>query len=496
MKSFSSTHSLFLFGRRSATLLVVGVVAAMLFTYTTVVAAPITVGNLVVTRAVGGTADTMGGGGSTGAITTPSALQGSGAAATVFLDEYTTAGVLVQSIQLPNVKQTNGTGTFALTFSGTQNNDGAITLSQNGQYLAVAGYNQSAGPNTLGGTNAIKSGDVDAGGQLTHVPTTGGPPPVAPVQRVVGIIGLDGSVDTTTGLLDVASAQPVRSAYTTNGTDIWVGGSSGGNIATTPTATLTNGVHYTTKGSTTSTALTAGDTNQRILNGFNGQLYMSSRSSGATVRGVSTVGTGFPTSGGPTVPLTQLPGFNAVTAPTPASETADDYWFADANTLYIADQRNTGQSGTPPVAPVPTEGGVQKWIFTDTNADTVADAWVFQYVARLGLSESLAGSDIFLRTVGAHGLTGIKNPYNGVTTLFATTFDNSGALATRLVKLVDDGIAANFQGSLTVLATSPANGGFATAFRGVELIPYVVPEPACLPVIALMILMGIRWRRS
>jgi hypothetical protein len=303
--------------------------------------------------------------------------------------------------------------------------------------------------------------------------------------------------------LDVASGQSIRSAFTTNGTDIWVGGSSGGNIATTTAATnptLTSGVHYTTKGSTTSTVLTAGNTNQRILNGFNGQLYMSSngatsQTTGVTFRGVATVGTGFPTSGGPTLPVTQLPGFSVATSPTPALENADDYWFADANTLYIADQRNTGpNSDMPPVVPA-TEGGVQKWLFQDTNADTVADAWVFQYVAKLGLSEIVATPASSTRTVGAHGLAGVKDPGTGLVTLFATTFDNAGAAATRLVKLVDDGIAANFQSSLTVLATSPPNlGGFATAFRGVEIIP--IPEPTCLPVIGLVILMGIRRRRS
>src|SRR5438046_847188 len=59
---------------------------------------PFVPGDLVVTRSVGGAVDTSGGAGSTGAITTSTALTGSGTAASVFLDEYTPAGVLVQSI--------------------------------------------------------------------------------------------------------------------------------------------------------------------------------------------------------------------------------------------------------------------------------------------------------------------------------------------------------------------------------------------------------------
>src|SRR5262245_50550502 len=82
-------------------------------------AAPFTPGNIVVTRAVGGEVDISGGGGSVGAIT-PGALTGSGVAASVFLDEYTPSGTFIQSIQLPNVRNT-GAGNRALTFSGTQN---------------------------------------------------------------------------------------------------------------------------------------------------------------------------------------------------------------------------------------------------------------------------------------------------------------------------------------------------------------------------------------
>jgi hypothetical protein len=488
------------------TLTIAGLVACI----ATPASAAFTPGNLVVTRSVGGTADTSGGDGSTGAITTPSALSGSGAAATVFLDEYTPAGVFVQSVQLPNVKNTTGTGTFALTYSGTQNNDGAITLSGDGRFLIVAGYNQSAGPSTLGGTNGVISGAADGMGGLTHTVGTG---TTVPVQRVVGVIGLDESIDTTTGLLDVASGQPVRSAYSTDGTNIWVGGSSGGTTVsgTAPNAVsfFTGGVHYTTKGSTLSTAITHGNTNQRILNGAFGQLYMSSNSatnqtsptSGA-FRGVATVGTGFPTTpttppappAAPTTPMTQLPGFSLAASPTPTLETADDYWFLNTTTLYIADQRNTGPVGNNPA--VQNEGGVQKWTFEDTNADTVADAWVFQYIARLGLATTLAGSDTQLRTVGAHGLTGTVDPATGNAVLFATTFDNTGANSTRLVKLIDDGNAANFQSSLTVLATSPTVSGFATAFRGVEYIP-AVPEPASLAMAgsALMGLAAVRRRK-
>jgi hypothetical protein len=420
-------------------------------------AAPLTPGNLLVTRAVGGsgTYDV-----NTGQMSTPTALTGSGTAATVVLDEYTTTGTFVQSIVMPNVNVAIGqpAGNRALTFSGTQNNEGAITLSQNGQYFVFAGYNQTAG---VAGTNAAQS---------------------TAIERVVGLVDLNGNFNTTTALQDVANAQSVRSAYSTDGNDIWIGGSSGSNVTVNTVTTVSGGVHHTTLGNSISTQLTAGNTNQRILNGFNGQLYLSYNATTQTTRGVNAVGTGFPAppTFGPSAlaTFTQLPGFSATTTPTPASETADDYWFKDANTLYIADQRTDG-----------VNGGVQKWLFSDTNADLSPDTWVFQYNVTLGtqVGPTTGGN------VGGHGLAGTIDELTGNAILFATTFDGAGLNTTKLIKLVDDGTQAGFASSLTVLANSPNNTTFATAFRGVEVIP--VPEPATAAVLGGLGMLLLRTRR-
>src|SRR5262245_32597423 len=83
-------------------------------------AAPITAGNLVVVRAAGGP---------NGDAT--AALGGSGLAAGVWLDEYTTAGMLVQSFQMPTQQSTTVGSQRALTLSGTQNLEGHLTLSGN-----------------------------------------------------------------------------------------------------------------------------------------------------------------------------------------------------------------------------------------------------------------------------------------------------------------------------------------------------------------------------
>src|ERR1044072_1607341 len=81
---------------------------------------PFTSGNIVVYRIGDGS----------GLLTT--------AAAKIFLDEYTPAGVLVQSIELPS------TGSKKITNLNNANG-GWMTLSLDGKYLVVPGYNANPG---------------------------------------------------------------------------------------------------------------------------------------------------------------------------------------------------------------------------------------------------------------------------------------------------------------------------------------------------------------
>ena len=82
-------------------------------------AAAFTPGNLVIYRAGDGTA----------------ALASSGTA--VFLDEYTPAGVFVQSIPLPT---TTVASNRRIVCSGTATTEGLISRSTDGQYIVATGY--------------------------------------------------------------------------------------------------------------------------------------------------------------------------------------------------------------------------------------------------------------------------------------------------------------------------------------------------------------------
>ena len=341
-------------------------------------AAPITPGNLVLTRVGDGAA----------ALTS--------AATAVFLDEYTTAGVLVQSIAVPtSVSGAN----FALTVAGTSTSEGGITISPNGQFVTFAGYNAAAG--TAGITATTSAANV----------------------RVVGILDLaSGSINSSTALTGAFSAGNPRSAVT-DGTNVWAVGSN-------------SGVQYTTVGSVAvPTQIAAAPTNLRRIEIFNGQLYVSSGS--GTFVNVSAVGTGTPTTTGQTV--TTLSGFPTAVGPSPY-----DFYFSDANTVYVADDRATAL------------GGLQKWTMS-------AGSWSLAYTINPAAA------------TGLRGLTGVVS--GGVTTVYATGTNNT------LVSLTDTGATSAF----SVIATAATN----TAFRGIEFAPFAaVPEPGSLALLGLALLPG------
>ncbi len=315
----------------------------------------------------------------------------SSAATATFLDEYTPGGVFVQSIPMP----TSLSGlNQPFTLSGSATSEGFLALSQNGLYLTMGGYN------ALPGTAGV----------ATAAPTT--------VPRGVARIGLNGSIDTSTSLSDAYSGSNIRSAVSSDGVNIWTGGNAGSGLG------ATGGPRYTTLGSTTSVRVDTTASNMRVVNIFNGQLYVSS--STGTLLGVSTVGAGLPTTASSST-ITPLSGM-----PTTGSHSSYDFWFKDANTLYVADDGSAANGG-----------GIQKW--TQSGG-----TWSLAYT--LGNNGTT--------TTAVRGLAGTVDG-SGNAVLYGTT-------ASALVSVTDTGSGS----ALSTLATAGAN----TAFRGVELL--VVPEPS------------------
>lgn len=304
------------------------------------------------------------------------------AATAAFLDEYTPTGTFVRSIPLPTVL---AGANKRLTAAGSSTAEGFLSRSADNQFLIVAGYDAAVGTATIASTLATDN------------------------NRVVGRISLDGSIDATTALTDLGGNH--RSATSADGTSFWSTSSSAG-------------TRYSTLGSTTSTQLSTAPTNVRQVNIFNGQLYISSGS--VPVTGVSTIGTGLPTTAGQTTTL--LPGF-PTSGGSPNSFSVKP---STADVIYVADDRT-----------IATGGGIQKWTLS-------AGTWTLTYRLTTGL------------TAGVRGLA--VNWAGAEPVVYATTTDN------RMVAVTDAGSAS----PVATLATATLN----TAFRGLAF----APEAAVLPI--------------
>lgn len=369
-------------------------------------AAQIGTGNLVVIRVGDGTTTAV------------------GTALPVILDEYEvtytgtapTGVTRVQSIAAPTgaMGTAPSSGQRYLAQGGTAGGEGGLTLSTNGAYMVLAGYNSGKGDVT----NPGAAGTED---------------------RVIGRLDLaTGTLDTSTVLVGLGGSNAVRNAFSTDGTDIWV-------------ATSGQGVRYTTFGNTagTGTGLT-GSGNERRVQVSGGQLYTSRQS--APVDGPATVGTGAPTSGTQTVTL--LPGFPTVNA----NASTYDYFFADANTIYISDDRNTGT------------GGLQKWIFDGTN-------W--------NMAFSLLMNPTGSGTVGVKSLNGFVDE-SGNVVLFGSTTGAQGNYLYGFADTLANADVANLTANKLLNAGTDFDGGALWSVRGVAVAPgAVVPEPGSIALIGI-----------
>lgn len=312
----------------------------------------------------------------------------------VNVDEFTPSGTFVQSHPLPTVIAGNNKRMVA---PGNATTEGQITLSTDKKFLLVTGYDTFPDPKRLSLSTSTASN----------------------VNRVVGIFGADGVIDATTALPHTYSGSNFRGAASTNGSDIWLAGTS--------SSSSSAGVRYTSRGSDSSKRLSSTVTNIRAVNIFNGQLYCTTGS--GAFKGISTVGIGLPVDS-PQV-ITILPGF-----PNTSASTADPYAFSinsSGNVAYIADGRSKANGG-----------GVQKWSFDGTNWSLV---YTLDSVLTTGLRNLVvdwSGNNAVIYAVSADAI--VKNlPGN------------------KIVKVTDTDSAAAF----TVLAIAEAN----TVFRGIAFAP-------------------------
>jgi hypothetical protein len=155
----------------------------------------------------------------------------SSAGTPLFVDEYTPAGLLVQSLAAP----ANGSG--ALVNSGSASSEGALMRSSDGSLLCFAGYNADAGTASIASTTA------------------------ADVARAAGTLDAGGSFALAASTSTQFSGNNIRSAATDGTNDFW----AAGNIS---------GTYYLGNASAAATVQST-LANTRVLNAFNGNLYFT-----------------------------------------------------------------------------------------------------------------------------------------------------------------------------------------------------------------------------
>lgn len=305
------------------------------------------------------------------------ALTLSGSAAPVFIDEWdTTTNTVVQSLEIPN-SQTGAVPSFSQ--RGFSSSEGCLTVSADGRYLIVAGYDRMIGASSPSSEQS------------------------ATTNRVVARIDLlTGLIDTSTALSDAYDAGDFRGATSLDGSSFWLSGSS------------SNGaVRYATLGATTSQEISSSPSNVRWIGNHKGQLYITSASTGSMAQGVLEVGTGMPTTLGQITTL--LPGFP--TAGVFNDGAPYDFWFANDTTLYVADSAFQGNNC-----------GVQKWTLA-------AGTWTRQYTIVVGATECIRGLSGIVRD-GVAEIWFTAEPQGFVTSLYKVT--DTGAASTPVLIRTED----------------------------------------------------------
>ena len=478
-------------------------------------AAGVMPGNLVVSRTVyAGNAGTVttgqalpGGGTAVADGTFPNVFKNEsvdaafGVAAPIYLDQMTTGGTRVSTIAIdPN----------QLSTSFASKSELGLNLSQDGKSVTFMGYvspinkldvSNSNTPGVIDPTNAVKSAS----------------------QRGIANVNLATGALTVTGI-NAYSGNNGRNVVLAGGNYYTVGnaGNSGKGVSGAVLGRLSDdtglqmiaagqsgnttvvGKTYGTAGSTTgyqhgfSTVATGGaadktgkDDNFRGETLFNNTLYVTKGSGSNGVNTVYQVGTAGQLPAAATASstaITPLAGF-----PTSGTSTHPfGLWFANATTLFVADEGDGQAAGT--AGKDTSHAGLDEYTF-------VGGKWNETAVFQKGLLDQAAYSDglpWMVSTDGLRNLTGEVNA-DGSFTLFATTSTVSnegthdqGADPNELVSITIGAGSTAENTSFSVLETA----AYGERLGGVAIAPSAVPEPGNLAfLLSGVALLGVAARR-
>jgi hypothetical protein len=406
-----------------------------------------------------------------------------GVTSPIYLDQLSTGGTIITSTPIPS--------SLGVTTSFSSKSELAINLSQDGTKLTFIGY--VAPPNTLDVSNS-------------NTPQV--PDPTNPVYntyyRAVVQVDAYGNYEATP--INAFSGDNGRAAILTNAGLYFMVGNSNNGTGTPTDIVDSTGVQVATPGqpattlpqqvgsfSVTQYGYSADkkgkDNNFRGLTIFNNTLFVSKGSGSNGINTVYQVGSSGTLPASPWgVPISILPGFNTALAKNPPN--ANDYvypfgiFFANANTLYVADE---GDGTTSDAASSPN-AGLQKWVLND---GTWTRVYTLQNGLDLGVQYGIAGLPAALNpaTDGLRNITGRVNA-DGTVTIWAITSTVSangdpGSDSNKLVTITDVLANTNPAVAATETFTTLRTAVFAEVLRGVAFTPgTVTTTPPAIPVTA------------
>ncbi|MBV8902945.1 MAG: hypothetical protein JOZ22_04850 [Acidobacteriia bacterium] len=401
-----------------------------------------------------------------------------GVTSPIFLDQTTTGGVVLNTLAVsPNL----------VTTSFSSKSELALNLSDTGTSLTFMGY--VAPVNALDVSNSNTPGVSD--------PTN--PDQAGPYYRAVVEVDANGNFQVTD--INAYAGNNGRAAIRANGLYFMSGNSNNG-TGTPANVVAAAGIQVATAGQTQNPPQEVGnfsitqygyaadklgkDNNFRGLTVFNNTLYTTKGSGSNGINTVYEVGTAgsLPTLlNAATTPITILPGFTQALAK-PNQNNPNYYfpfgiWFANANTLYVADEGD----GVATDATISPHAGLQKWTL---NGGTWSLAYVLQNGLNLGQPYSIPGYPS-PATDGLRNITGRVNA-DGTVTIWAITSTVSasgdqGADPNKLVAITD--VLANTDP--TVAATEKfvtlRTAQFGEVLRGVSFTPGTIfPTAPAIPI--------------
>ncbi len=443
----------------------------------------------------------------------------------IFLDQITAGGQLVNTLAVPDGAGASRTGDHVVT-SFSSKSEIALNLSTSGKQVSFMGY--LAQPNAVDISNSSTPAAIDP---TDPVPGT--------ALRVVGEVDKNGKFRFTE--TNAYSGNNGRAAIVNDSHGkrvIYMAGNAGNGANPQPDGVITGGGAQfalavrkpesaqapgapTPLGSFSVTQLgdkidkVGKDTNFRGLTIFSNVIYLTK---GSGSNGVNTVyfidttgkacpsGVGLPQPGAklPTAPIPfsqpllqsegvtpynmcVLKGFTTTLAKSTMTSFPFGLWFANATTLYVADEGNgddtfSTSSGTFTGAAAQTTAGLQKWVF---NGTTWSLAYTLSAGLNLGTPYTVAGYPAgdnpatglpwSPATDGLRNLTGRVNG-DGTVTIWGITSTVSGngdqgADPNKLVSIADKLSATTPAASAGESFATIRSAGFGEVLRGVSFTP-------------------------